>query len=103
MEMAEEVPNQPKISPNWNKCQEIVENGDMDRINLLPNCLLHEILSCLPSTKDAIRTALRHVKELTIGVFCFKVMSYLKAKGFVSPSNIKFPPDTSYEWLVHGI
>ncbi|KAI3710146.1 hypothetical protein L2E82_39920 [Cichorium intybus] len=34
---------------------------------------------------------LRHVKELRIGGFCSKVVSHLKANGFVFPSNIKLP------------
>ncbi|KAI3710149.1 hypothetical protein L2E82_39923 [Cichorium intybus] len=37
---------------------------------------------------------LRHVKELKIGVFCIKVVSRLEAKGFIFPSNVKFPDVT---------
>ncbi|GJZ88251.1 hypothetical protein Tco_0660033 [Tanacetum coccineum] len=33
---------------------------------------------------------LRNVKELTIGCYCQKVFTRLKAKGFIFPSNIKY-------------
>ncbi|KAJ9565925.1 hypothetical protein OSB04_001891 [Centaurea solstitialis] len=39
--------------------------------------------------------SLSHVKELKIGVFCCKVLSRLEAKGFIFPSNVKFPDCTS--------
>ncbi|KAI3741641.1 hypothetical protein L1987_59315 [Smallanthus sonchifolius] len=32
---------------------------------------------------------LRHVQELKIGIFCFKVLSRLEAKGFIFPPNLK--------------
>ncbi|KAJ0927555.1 putative leucine-rich repeat domain superfamily, F-box-like domain superfamily [Helianthus annuus] len=38
---------------------------------------------------------LRHVKELKIGIFCFKVLCRLEAKGFVFPSNLKVHDVTS--------
>ncbi|KAL4563315.1 hypothetical protein LXL04_027355 [Taraxacum kok-saghyz] len=38
--------------------------------------------------------SLLHVTELKIGSFCSKVVSRLEAKGFVFPSNIKFPDVT---------
>ncbi|KAK1420397.1 hypothetical protein QVD17_21957 [Tagetes erecta] len=38
---------------------------------------------------------LHHVKELRIGIFCFKVLSRLEAKGFVFPSNLKVLDVTS--------
>ncbi|KAL7593533.1 hypothetical protein Lser_V15G32379 [Lactuca serriola] len=40
--------------------------------------------------------SLCHVKELTLGVFCSKVVSRLEAKGFVSPSNMKLPDIISH-------
>ncbi|XP_076904996.1 F-box/LRR-repeat protein 25-like [Bidens hawaiensis] len=36
---------------------------------------------------------LRHAKELKIGSECFKVLSRLKAKGFICPSNLKVTGD----------
>ncbi|XP_076944574.1 F-box/LRR-repeat protein 25-like [Bidens hawaiensis] len=36
---------------------------------------------------------LRHVKELKIGIFCYKVLSRLEAKGFKYPSNLKVTGD----------
>ncbi|CAI9292820.1 unnamed protein product [Lactuca saligna] len=47
---------------------------------------------------------LSHVKEFKIGFRCSKVVSWLEAKGFVFPSNIKFSyvtcdwPDTDADW-----
>ncbi|KAI3710142.1 hypothetical protein L2E82_39916 [Cichorium intybus] len=38
---------------------------------------------------------LRHVKEFKIEGFFSKVVSRLEAKGFIFPSNIKFPDVTS--------
>ncbi|XP_076904983.1 F-box protein At5g03100-like [Bidens hawaiensis] len=38
---------------------------------------------------------LRHVKELKIGIFCYKVLCRLEAKGFVFPSNLKVLDVTS--------
>ncbi|GJW97770.1 hypothetical protein Tco_0179578 [Tanacetum coccineum] len=91
-----------------------------DRISELQDCLLIDIISRLPQTKEAIRTVeamldyhkgghyetthreekeemfkgfilkLRNVKELTIGCYCQKVFSRLKAKGLIFPSNIKY-------------
>ncbi|KAL4563324.1 hypothetical protein LXL04_027365 [Taraxacum kok-saghyz] len=52
MEMVEEDRTPPKRI----RFQEIMEEGKEDRITALPDCLLIEILSRLPSTKDAIRT-----------------------------------------------
>ncbi|KAL4563345.1 hypothetical protein LXL04_027386 [Taraxacum kok-saghyz] len=48
----EEGENKPKRQ----KLQEIVEEGEEDRISALPDCLLLEILDRLPSTKHAIKT-----------------------------------------------
>ncbi|KAL4563327.1 hypothetical protein LXL04_027368 [Taraxacum kok-saghyz] len=36
----------------------------------------------------------RHVKELEIGSYCYKVVSRLEAKGFEFPSNVKFSDET---------
>ncbi|KAL8255986.1 hypothetical protein R6Q59_031053 [Mikania micrantha] len=57
-EMAEEMQNQSEISLKRIRFDEITddETGDEDRISRLPNCLLVEILSRLPATKDAIKT-----------------------------------------------
>ncbi|KAL8236103.1 hypothetical protein R6Q59_017184 [Mikania micrantha] len=57
-EMAEEMHNQSEISLKRIRFDEITddEKGDEDRIGMLPNCLLVEILSRLPATKDAIKT-----------------------------------------------
>ncbi|KAL7592115.1 hypothetical protein Lser_V15G32380 [Lactuca serriola] len=44
---------------------------------------------------------LHHVKELKIGIICFKALSRLEAKGFVIPSNMKLP-DAFYEQLEEG-
>ncbi|XP_022023894.1 F-box/LRR-repeat protein 25 [Helianthus annuus] len=38
---------------------------------------------------------LRHVKHLKVGISCSKVLDRLKAKGFLSPLNLKDPSDTS--------
>ncbi|GKE36479.1 F-box protein-like protein, partial [Tanacetum coccineum] len=38
---------------------------------------------------------LRHVKELKIGKDCLKALSRLKAKGFIVPSNMKYPDSDS--------
>ncbi|KAL7593537.1 hypothetical protein Lser_V15G32375 [Lactuca serriola] len=57
MEMVEEGQNQPKIATKRIKFEEIMEVGGGDRITALPDCLLVEILSRLPSTEDAIRTS----------------------------------------------
>ncbi|KAL7593539.1 hypothetical protein Lser_V15G32373 [Lactuca serriola] len=40
---------------------------------------------------------LHHVKELKIEDFCSEIVSRLEAKGFIFPSNIKFPHVTS-DW-----
>ncbi|KAL7591881.1 hypothetical protein Lser_V15G31890 [Lactuca serriola] len=56
LQMSEEVQNQPKIADKRTKLQEIMEKEDDDRVSELPDCLLIEILSRLPSTKYAIRT-----------------------------------------------
>ncbi|KAL7583739.1 putative F-box/LRR-repeat protein At3g28410 [Lactuca sativa] len=55
--MLEEGQNQREIAQKRIKCQEIMEKGEDDGINALPDCLLLEILSRLPSTKDAIITS----------------------------------------------
>ncbi|KAL4563325.1 hypothetical protein LXL04_027366 [Taraxacum kok-saghyz] len=52
MEMVEEA----RVPPKRIQFQEIVEEVKDDRFSALPDCLLIEILSRLPSTKDAIRT-----------------------------------------------
>ncbi|GKA42211.1 hypothetical protein Tco_0734871 [Tanacetum coccineum] len=47
---------------------------------------------------------LRHVKELRIGKDCLKALSRLEAKGFIVPSNMKYPDSDSTkggEWY-HG-
>ncbi|KAL7599538.1 hypothetical protein Lser_V15G25890 [Lactuca serriola] len=56
MKMFEEGQNQPKNAEKRIKYQEITEKGDEDGISALPDGLLLEILSRLPSTKYAIRT-----------------------------------------------
>ncbi|CAI9292388.1 unnamed protein product [Lactuca saligna] len=59
LQMSEEGQNQPEIADKRTKLQEIMEKEDDDRVSELPDCLLIEILSRLPSTKYAIRTAQR--------------------------------------------
>ncbi|KAL7589363.1 hypothetical protein Lser_V15G40266 [Lactuca serriola] len=54
MEIVVEGQNQPKIALETIKLYEMED----DRISLLPNCLLLEILSRLQCTKDAIRTGI---------------------------------------------
>ncbi|CAI9292835.1 unnamed protein product [Lactuca saligna] len=44
-----------------------------------------------------IITNLHYVKELNIGMDCYKLLNRLKAKGFTIPSNIKFLP-SAYHW-----
>ncbi|CAI9292816.1 unnamed protein product [Lactuca saligna] len=56
MEIVEEVQNQPTISKKRMKFKEIVEERGEDRVSSLQDCLLLEILSRLPYTKDAIGT-----------------------------------------------
>ncbi|KAL7591880.1 hypothetical protein Lser_V15G31891 [Lactuca serriola] len=56
LQMSEEGQNQPKFADKRIKLQEIMEKEDDDRVSELPDCLLIEILSRLPSTKYAIRT-----------------------------------------------
>ncbi|XP_042755771.1 putative F-box/LRR-repeat protein At3g28410 isoform X2 [Lactuca sativa] len=56
MEIVEEGQNQPKIERKQRKSQKIIEKGEDDRIYSLPDCLLLEILSRLPTTKHSIRT-----------------------------------------------
>ncbi|KAL4563361.1 hypothetical protein LXL04_027402 [Taraxacum kok-saghyz] len=56
MEMVEKVQNQPRIPAELIKLQEIVEKEENDRISVLPDCLLLEILPRLYSIEDAIRT-----------------------------------------------
>ncbi|KAL4559159.1 hypothetical protein LXL04_031293 [Taraxacum kok-saghyz] len=54
--MMEEGQNYPKITDKRIKIEEHMEKGGDDKISALPDCVLHEILSRLPSTKYAIRT-----------------------------------------------
>ncbi|CAH1433681.1 unnamed protein product [Lactuca virosa] len=55
--MLEEGERQIKMAQNRIKFQEVVvEKVEEDAISALPDCLLQEILSRLPSTKDAIKT-----------------------------------------------
>ncbi|KAL7590901.1 F-box/LRR-repeat protein 25 isoform X1 [Lactuca sativa] len=56
METVEEGLNLPTIAPNRIESLEFVEEDAEDRISALPDGLIHEILSCLPSTKCAIKT-----------------------------------------------
>ncbi|XP_023740814.1 F-box/LRR-repeat protein 25 isoform X1 [Lactuca sativa] len=58
MEIVEEGQNQPKIERKQRKSQKIIEKGEDDRIYSLPDCLLLEILSRLPTTKHSIRTGI---------------------------------------------
>ncbi|XP_023757710.1 uncharacterized protein LOC111906216 isoform X3 [Lactuca sativa] len=56
MKMLEEGEHQTKIAQKQIKFQEVMEKVEEDAISALPDCLLQEILSRLPSTKDAIKT-----------------------------------------------
>lgn len=48
--------NQPEIPPKRIKLQEVAEKGGNDRISAIPDSLLLDILSRLPSAEGAIRT-----------------------------------------------
>ncbi|KAL7593535.1 hypothetical protein Lser_V15G32377 [Lactuca serriola] len=56
METQEEGQYQPQIAPKRRKSRKVAEKVQDDRISALSDCLLLEILSRLPSTKEAIRT-----------------------------------------------
>ncbi|XP_023748435.1 uncharacterized protein LOC111896692 isoform X3 [Lactuca sativa] len=80
--MFEEEPNQPKIAQERIKFQQILEKGEEDGISALPDSLLLEILSRLPSTKHAIRTDLSESHRLQNPNLRFFLVCKLKVSFF---------------------
>lgn len=80
--MVEETQNQPKISMKLIKLEE-----KEDRISALPDCLIIEIMSRLPSTKDAIRTG-RLSKRL--------IHLWTSVHNLIFLHNLKDPPSLAF-------
>nr|GEY92111.1 65-kDa microtubule-associated protein 3-like [Tanacetum cinerariifolium] len=94
--------NQPL---NRIKTDGIVDYKEEDKIGLLPDYLIIEILSCLPTAKDVIVIdveeemrqllvpRLRHVKHPKLWMMLLEVLYRSEDEGFIIPSNIEHTMD----------